>query len=764
MENWLDRAYQGLFAATGAGLVGGGAAWLLGRPGIAVAVWAACIVAMLVVLLFETVQQLLKREAGVDLLALLTMAGALALGQYLAGVVIAFMLASGRALEEYAGRRARSTLTALLENAPREARRYSDGALETIAVEAVFPGDRLAVRAGEIVPVDGVLCDTSAVLDEAALTGESVPVTHQPGAALRSGAVNAGQAFDMEATATAGDSTYTAIVRLVREAQSGKAPFTRMADRYALWFVPVALVIAGLAWVISGDPVRGLAVLVVATPCPLILAAPVAIVSGISRAARRGVLIKSGAALEALAQVRVMLFDKTGTLTRGSARVTGIETREGVPRERILHLAASLDQASAHVSAQAIVAEARRRGMQLALPAEVNETPGAGVTGVVDGQRVAVGSYRWLTQGQGEDQWARGVLRRMSLQGVAGAFVAVDGVVQGALLLADEIRLETAKALRSLRDAGIERTVMVSGDRLDVAETIATALGIDTVLAERSPADKVEAVEGELGERKIAMVGDGINDAPALAAADVGIAMGARGAAASADAADVVLLVDRLDRLADALTVARRSRRIAWQSVSAGMALSVVAMLVAAFGWLPPVWGALLQELIDVAVIINALRALLAGYGESRVRALPADLVQELHAEHDTLLPVLDRIDAASQALGSQPDVATRQELEDIARMLSDTLLPHEREDEERLYPKLAQALRGIDPMAAMSRTHREIFHLARLYGQLVSALPPDHVPEFELHELRRLLFSLGAILRLHFAQEEEIFQTLAPE
>lgn len=764
MRRWLDRAYQILFVITGLGLSAGGVVYLLGAPWLGRTIWAVCIAGMLTVLLWQTTQQLFNREAGVDLLALLTMGGALVLGQYLAGVVIAFMLASGRALEEYAGRRARSTLTALLENAPRTGHRYRDGVLESIGVEAVISGDRLAVRAGETVPVDGIICGSeTAVLDEAALTGESLPVTREPGQSVRSGVVNAGQTFDMQATATAANSTYTGIVRLVQEAQRGKAPLTRMADRYALWFVPIALGVAGIAWLVSNDAVRALAVLVVATPCPLILAVPVAIVAGISRAAKRGVLIKNGGALETLAQVRVMLFDKTGTLTRGSARMTGIETRGRVSQEDLLYFAASLDQASIHVSARAIVAEAHRRGLRLSLPSDVTETPGIGVIGLVDGRRIAVGSYRSLGETQSDDPWVRSVLRRMALQGLSGAFVTLDGMVQGALLLADEIRLEAAKALRGLRQAGIERTVMVSGDRLDVAETIATALGIDRVLAERAPVDKVGAVEDERGTRKIAMVGDGINDAPALAAADVGIAMGARGAAASAEAADVVLLVDRLDRLGEALRIAKRSRHIAWQSVIVGMGMSVMAMLVAALGWLPPVWGALLQEFIDVAVIMNALRALMGDRYDAALQTLPAELVQELHAEHDALLPVLDRIDSASQALDNRSDTAIRSELQAVSRLLNETLLPHEQNDETHLYPKLADVLQGVDPMAAMSRTHREIFHLARLYRQLVAALPPGDLPEFELHELRRLLFSLGAILRLHFAQEDEIFQMVAP-
>lgn len=696
------------------------------------------------------------------MLALLTMSGALLLGEYLAGAVIAFMLASGRALEEYATRRAHNELSALLANAPHTAHRYHASSLETIDVADVAVGDLLLVKAGEVVPVDGVLTDPAATLDETALSGESAPVLRHSSEAMRSGAINAGQPFKMQAIATAADSTYTAIIHLVEQAQSGKAPFTRLADRYAALFIPASLIISGLAWLISSDAVRALAVLVVATPCPLILAAPVAIVSGISRAARRGILIKNGGALEALAEAKTVLFDKTGTLTRGSAHLSGIETCTITSPDELLRFAASLDQASMHVSAQAIVAEARRRGLRLSLPKDVEETPGEGIKGFVDGHEVAVGNHHWLTKfSHGHDSWSGSVLHHMAVQGQAGAFVSVDRELQGALLLADDIRLETPKTLRGLRQVGIRRLVMVSGDRMDVAETIASALGIDTVLAEQSPEEKVAAVKKERARGITLMIGDGVNDAPALAAANVGVAMGARGAAASSEAADVVLMVDRIDRLPEALTIAKRSRRIAWQSIIIGMGLSILAMLIAALGYLPPVWGALLQEIIDVVVIFNALRALTPGREQQRLHRLPTELVQRLRDEHARLNPMLDRIDAVTRILNSPTQTNIRQELVEVAEVLQKSLLPHEREDEVTLYPQLERVLHGIDPMAAMSRTHREIFHLSRLYKTLIDELPPDPVPDFELHELRRLLISLAAILRLHFAQEEEIFQTV---
>ncbi len=764
MSHWKAHLQQILLVTTGAGLAAGGVSWAMGHLLASHAAWATTAVIMLVAVAVDILVQLRRGKTGVDILALLAILGALLLDQYFAGGVIAFMLASGHALEEYAGRRAQRELSALLARQPRTAHRYIDGSLEEVLLERILPGDRLLVRVGEMIPVDGLLLSDSAMLDEAALTGESLPVSYKKGAALRSGTVNAGQPVELEAMRAAADSTYAGVIRLVSEAREGKAPFTRLADRYALWFIPVTLVIAGAAWLTTGQPVRALAVLVVATPCPLILAAPVAIISGISLAARRGILIKNGGTLEALARARTVMFDKTGTLTTGLVRLAGIETDGALAPDEALRLAASLDQASQHVSARAIVEEARRRSLPLTPPEQVNETPGAGLAGYVGAQHVRIGQFDWLASGEPPSTWASGVLRKMALQGQSGAFLEVDGRICAALLLADEIRLDTARALRELRRAGIRRTVMVSGDRQDVAQTIASALGIDTVLAERAPADKVAAVETERSEAATVMVGDGINDAPALAAADIGIAMGARGAAASSEAADAVLLVDRLDRLAEAIFLARRSRRIALQSVLAGMGLSIGAMGFAAFGFITPVFGALLQEIIDVAVIANALRALAPMRTLRRQRTMPGEVIAHLRTEHDTLLPILDRIDAAAQAISGTPSDGTRQELEAVAEVLRRELLPHEREDEQTLYPKLAGVLRGTDPMAAMSRTHREIFHLARLYERLINDLPPGPLPEFELGQIRRLLYSLGAILRLHFAQEDEVFQAVTAE
>ncbi len=747
-----------LFAAVGT--AAGAVAWLADSDAAADAFWIATILVALAPMALSVLDDLRRGETGVDVIALLALAGALALGEYAAGAVIGLMLASGGALEEYAGARARRELSALLERAPKVVHRYEDSALTSPPLAEVRARDRLLVKPGEVVPVDGIVSGATALLDESVLTGEALLVEREEGAQVRSGAVNAGQPFDMIATTTAELSTYAGIVRLVEEAQASKAPFVRMADRYALAFLPLTLGIAGAAWIASGDAVRALAVLVVATPCPLILAAPVAIMSGISRAAERGVVLKGGAALEALGRARVLLFDKIGTLTMGRPYVTEIIAPEFDPDE-LLRLAASLDQMSPHVLAGAIVRDAHARGARLSLPGDVVEEAGGGIRGAVDGRAVAIGKADWAAPGAPHPAWARRVRRRTSFEGSINVFVAVDGALAGAFVLDDPVRPDTSRTLRALRRAGIRRIVMVTGDHVDVAETIGAAVGVDEVLAERSPADKVDAVGAERQWGSTIMVGDGVNDAPALAAADVGVAMGARGATASSEAADVVLVVDRLDRLGEALLIARRARGIALQSVVAGIGLSLIAMVFAAFGRIPPTAGALLQEGIDVMVILNALRAL-GGYRLQALRPGPESaLSRRFQAEHGELLPVVNRIRTAADRLDTQDRKQSLADLREARRFLSEQLLPHEAEEEREFYPLIAKALGGDDPTGTMVRAHVEISHLARVLGQLVDDLPPEGPAEDDFPELRRVLYGLYAILRLHFAQEEEAYLSL---
>jgi len=597
-----------LVALPAMGLLLGLWASLLGHGSWAAATWMAATVPVLAMLVIEIASSLRKGDVGLDIVAALSMTGALIFGEHLAAVVVALMYAGGQYLESFAERHARREMTALLSRVPRSALRHRDGRLEEVALDAVVPGDRLLIRRGDIVPADGTVAGGVAVLDQSALTGESLPVQSIAGQTVMSGSTNAGDAFDLAVTHRAEESTYAGIVRLVEAAQRSKAPMARLADRYAMVFLAVTITLATGAWILTGDPIRALAVLVVATPCPLILAVPVAIVSGMSRAAKAGILVKSGKALEIMARVRALVIDKTGTLTHGQARVVQIRTISDVSENELLRLAASLDQASKHIIARALVLEAQRRGLTLSTPAAIQETPGEGLGGTVDGRHVLIGGHGFVSSQipESEEILAPG-------QHPAGSVtiaVAIDGRIAGTLVLADGLRAGTARLLQDLRDLSIARIVLATGDRRDVAEAVTEHLPIDAIHAELTPDRKIAVVANEQQQGPVMMVGDGVNDAPALAAADLGVAMGAKGAAASAEAADVVLLVDRLDRIRLGIQVARRSRTIALQSVYAGIGLSFLGMIAAAFGYLTPVQGALIQEAIDVAVILNALRAL----------------------------------------------------------------------------------------------------------------------------------------------------------
>ena len=590
------------------GLAVGLVLWFAGRADWAATVWTVATLPVLLALVTEIVTSLKRGEVGLDIVAALSMTAALAFGEQLAAAIVALMYAGGQYLESYAERQASREMTALLSRVPRTAVRHRDGALEEIALDLIMPGDRLLVRRGDVVPVDGTIASGVAVLDQSALTGESVPVQLKPGEAALSGSTNAGEAFDLTATRRADESTYAGIVRLVEAAQRSRAPMSRIADRYAIVFLVVTVALAALAWALAGDPIRAVAVLVVATPCPLILAVPVAIVSGLSRAAKLGILIKGGKAIESLAAVRALVIDKTGTLTLGEAHLVATRVTDHFTADELLQLAASLDQASKHIIAQTLVTEARAKGLKLTIPVDVVETPGEGIIGLVDGREVVVGGVHFIASKVGDGDLAD--LTRDRPPGAIVVAVAIDGRLAGLLILSDELRAGTEQLLRALRDLGIDRIVLATGDRQEVASAVTAGLSLDQVRSELTPDQKILVVLAERKNGPVVMVGDGINDAPALAAADVGIAMGAKGAAASAEAADVVLLVDDLDRILPAIKIARRSRFIALESVIAGIGLSIAAMIAAAFGHLAPVEGALLQEVIDVAVIFNALRAL----------------------------------------------------------------------------------------------------------------------------------------------------------
>jgi heavy metal translocating P-type ATPase len=557
------------------------------------------------------IRELAHGRWGIDLLAVTAVVSTVAVGEYIASLIIVLMLSGGQALEDFAQGRARRELTALLQRAPQIAHRERDGGQpEDISVEDVVPGDRLLLRPSEVVPVDGVLASDFASFDESALTGESLPVEKVTGDPVMSGAVNGEAAVRMQATAAVADSQYSRIIALVREASASRAPVVRLADRYAVPFTLFAFLLGGAAWLTSGDPDRFAEVLVVATPCPLLIAAPVAFVGGMGRAARSGIVIKNGGTLETLSGIRTAAFDKTGTLTGGRPVLlevrTGDSTAGRLPADELLRLAASAEQYSSHVLAASVIAAAAARGLALSPAREATEHAAHGVAADLGGRTVVVGKRKFVAG------LAAGTYKTPLAGGQMAVYIGVDGTYAGALVLSDAVRPDAARTLEHLRRLGVRETLMLTGDAQETAEHIARQVGLTRVRAECLPADKVEAV-GSLPERPVMMVGDGVNDAPVLAAADVGVAMGAKGSTAASESADVVIMLDDLSKVAQAVAIGQRSVKVALQSIWIGILLSVGLMVMAAFGYIPAVAGALAQELVDLATILNALRALTPG-------------------------------------------------------------------------------------------------------------------------------------------------------
>lgn len=586
----------------GGGLIGGLAARsLFGAPAVGQWVFLAALGAGGAPLVAKTLFGMLRGRFAADIVAMLAIVTALVLGQYFAGVVIVLMQSGGEALEAYAMGRASQSLEALLARAPKVGHRIRADQIEEIPVDQIQIGDLLLVRPGDLIPVDGQVTEGVSAVDQAALTGEPLPVRAVQGTTLMSGSVNLDGVIRLRTLRPAARSQYQQIVLLVEQARSEKPPIQRLADRFAVWFTPVTLLMCALAWFITGSPTTMLAVLVVATPCPLILATPVAVIAGISRAADLGVIVKTGAAIEQLGQARAVVFDKTGTLTLGHPTVQRVVAQNGIPADELLRLAGAVEQLSSHHLGKAVGDAGRERLGALPAATEFRETPGSGVMGDVEGRAVAVGSASFLT--------TRGIEVPDSAADRTTAFVSVDGRLAGTIEFADRLRHQVPSLMQRLAVLGVTETVMLTGDRESSAAVIAAQAGIRTVRANLLPADKVAAVT-ELKRRygTVVMVGDGTNDAPALAAATVGIAMGAHGTAISAEAADVVLLVDDISRVADAMAVSRRMRHIALQSIGVGLGVSFILMTIASVGVITPAVGAVMQEALDAAVILNALR------------------------------------------------------------------------------------------------------------------------------------------------------------
>ena len=588
-------------------LLGGLAATWLRSAEFARQLWAAGVVIAGAPLVFRTIRSIAHGRLATDIVASLSIVGAIALGQPLAGLVIVLMQTGGEALERFAEGRASAAVRALEAAAPRIAHRMQGSAIVDVLVGDVLVGDTLVVRPGEMIPCDGVVLSGESELDTSSLTGEALPVRAAPGAAVMSGTLNGFGSLEMRATAPAVRSQYARIVELVRSAQASKSPLQRVADRYAVWFTPITVVICAAAVAISHDAMRALAILVVATPCPLILATPVAIIGGINRAAKRFVIIRNGGALEAMSEITAAVFDKTGTLTIGKPRLDRVRIDDGFDRATVLGYAAAVEQQSSHLLARVLVDAVVAEGLAIPRSTRAVETPGQGVAGVVDGHTVRIGARAFVVS-----ECDGGVLAAARLErdgATLRAYLSIDGRLAAVLEYADELRADLPSLLAGLHTVGVRRVALLSGDHAPIAREVAARAGIAETYGDLMPEDKAQFIERlQAGGHVVLMVGDGINDAPALATADVGVALAAHGGGIAAESADIIVLVDALGRVSEAKAIADRTMRIARQSIWAGLGLSAVAMLVAAFGGLAPITGAALQEAIDVAVILNALR------------------------------------------------------------------------------------------------------------------------------------------------------------
>lgn len=597
-------------AATLVILLGGVMFLLPGGSETANRIWFVGLILCGAPVVYSTVRGLLRGKFAADVIASMTVVAALALGHPVVGLVIVIMQTGGEALERYAEGRASDALRALQDITPRRARRVAaDGTVEEIDVDAVNVGDSILVRPGEMIPCDGEIVDGSSHIDTSTLTGEPVPERASPGSAVMSGSINVESPLTVRATAIPEESQFARIVALVREAQASKAPLQRVADRFAVWFTPATVLVCVVAYAISGSWDRVLAVLAIATPCPLILATPVAILGGMNRSARRHILVRSGGALEALARTTAVLFDKTGTITIGRPKVTRIVALDGIPEMRILDLASAVEHGSGHLLARTIIDEAAARGRTIPLASGIVEEPGRGVVGDVDGTHVAVGARSFIAERFPETRRAIQAVDSSTGAGLR-AYVAVDGGLSGVVEYGDQIREGIADLVSSLRKSGVRRVMLLSGDRSENVREVASKVGIDEIRGDMLPEDKVEVVRRLVDDgESVVMVGDGTNDAPALGTATVGVALASHGRGIATESADVILLVDEPARLLDAIGISRRTMRIARQSIWFGLAISVAGMIFATMGKIVPIAGAAIQEVVDLAVILNALRA-----------------------------------------------------------------------------------------------------------------------------------------------------------
>lgn len=581
-------------------------------PQAARIVWFATLIIGGSPIVYKTFKGILEGHFASDIVAMLAILTAIIMDEAFAGAVVVLMQSGGEAIEEFGLRRATSTLKSLIERAPRNAFRKIDGHIEKISIEAIRVGDILVVRAGDLIPVDGTVLKGESEIDESAITGEPLAHAKTKGERLLSGTVAVNGNIEMRADKVSRESQYAKIIELVRKAQAEKAPIQRLADQYAIFFTPLALAISALGFWITGNPSTILAVLVVATPCPLILATPLAVICGINKAADLGIIVKGGQPIELMGKVRSVVFDKTGTITFGTPFLQKIVPFDATAENELLRISGVVEQLSSHSVAKAIVDSAHAVFPKLPMPTEIEETAGRGVAGNFEGNRILVGSRSFMEEklGKGILSPFDSIISPLVKHENVLTFIARNQTPLGFIVLTDRIRPGVSEMVQRLHSLGIEKISLLTGDSKQNADSIALQAGIQDVKAELLPEQKVEAIRQLMKQYKeVAMVGDGINDAPALASSTVGIAMGAYGSAISAETADIVLLVDDPTRVADGIEIGRRMLKIAKQSIYIGIGLSFILMVIAAQGNIPPPIGALLQEVVDVAVILNALRA-----------------------------------------------------------------------------------------------------------------------------------------------------------
>ena len=555
-------------------------------------------------LVFELAMKAFRREFGSDLLAGISIVTSVLLDEYLAGSIVVLMLSGGEALEEYAVANASSVLKALAKRMPSVAHVRRDGTLEDVPLDEVRVGDHVTIFPHETSPVDGIVIDGHGVMDESFLTGEPYMMSKAPGSSVISGSVNGESAITIEATRPAHDSRYAKIMQVMRDTEQRRPKMRRMGDQLGAIYTPIAVALALIAWFVSGDPTRFLAVLVVATPCPLLIGIPVAIIGSISLSAKRGIVIKDPGALEVINTCKTIIFDKTGTLTYGTPIITDILTAPGIDEKALLSQIVSLERYSKHPLADAVVNLGEQRGVSISEPKEVSEKPGQGLRGLIGNQEILITGRKTITQIDPE-----GAKRLPDRTAGLECVVAIDGQYAATVQFRDEPRKDVRLFIEHLsRKHGYEKVMLVSGDRQSEADYLGNKVGIKDIIAEQTPEQKVEIVRQESERARTCFVGDGINDAPALSLATVGIAFG-QASDITTEAAGVVVMDSSLERVDEFFHISKHMRRIALQSAIGGMILSIVGMVLAALGYLPPVAGAIAQEVIDVFAVVNALRA-----------------------------------------------------------------------------------------------------------------------------------------------------------